>query len=547
MSTAIAVWATPDGQTVTGTIRVGVVAYHSTGILRVDFDVDGGATTSVYVETANPDDTDYLGRSEYEFVYTIDTTALVNGTRTVHATAYPNTGTAAALPDLVLQVANGSSFDTRYVATTGGDAGHTGLTDDPWLTLTYAISNVGDGGTIKVRTGSYALPDTGTAPTKYVTIEPDTAATVTIASGVGTCRRSYVKFKNINFDHHTALSVVTISEAYNHVWFSGCTFTGRARADYTSQAVYGVNIPAPAGGTTANNCTIENCVATGCTFGFCLGGNGRHILRGCTINYPVDGIKLQCGDSLVTGTKVLDASTPIGDSTNHADCLACDSGDFTNQIIRNNLFIAYIVDPTDVGAGQCIKWDDNVGAAGRDVNFTNIAVINNVFCADEGAGVPIAMRHDLSGSPPRVGHFVNVLFEHNTTWKPETGAIKTVVFIETGDVGHYTDVVIRNNAIGRYDVGDGDMADQTGVVADYNFFFDGSGTEVLEAHSIKSATPAFLDETGLNFMLSASSPLIGVGTTASGINYDNAWATRSAAPAAGAFEYLGNRKVMVKA
>ncbi len=88
MSNAIAVWAYPDSNTVTGTIRVGVVAYHSTGIDRVVFSVDDGATTTVTAMTQNPDSLDWNGEQEYEYVYTIDTTALSDASHTVQATAY---------------------------------------------------------------------------------------------------------------------------------------------------------------------------------------------------------------------------------------------------------------------------------------------------------------------------------------------------------------------------------------------------------------------------------------------------------------------------
>ena len=72
-SPAIATWAYPDGVSLPyrdhhnqlvqdSSAHIGVVAYHSSGIARVAFTVNGGIATSVTDETINPE------TDEYEYV-----------------------------------------------------------------------------------------------------------------------------------------------------------------------------------------------------------------------------------------------------------------------------------------------------------------------------------------------------------------------------------------------------------------------------------------------------------------------------------------------
>jgi hypothetical protein len=106
----IAVWAYPDSNTVQGTASIGVVAYHSRGVQRVDMRVDNGQATSITEETVNPD------TGEYEFVLTLDTTTLPDGQHTIQATAVPEeSGTNTELTEITLFVANSVAFDTWYV------------------------------------------------------------------------------------------------------------------------------------------------------------------------------------------------------------------------------------------------------------------------------------------------------------------------------------------------------------------------------------------------------------------------------------------------
>ncbi len=66
---------------------------------------------------------------------------------------------------------------TKYVATDGNDA-DTGDIDDPWLTIEYAISQIGDGDTIKVAAGTYK--ETGS---NQITIDRAITATIESQSG----------------------------------------------------------------------------------------------------------------------------------------------------------------------------------------------------------------------------------------------------------------------------------------------------------------------------------------------------------------------------
>lgn len=130
----IGVWAYPDSNTVKGTVYIGVVAYHSRGVKSVDMSIDNGQITSITEETVNPD------TGEYEFVLTVDTTALTDGPHTIQAKAVPEeNGTTAELTEITLFVANSVAFSTWYVDCSAADDSGDGSWANPWKSLGRAL------------------------------------------------------------------------------------------------------------------------------------------------------------------------------------------------------------------------------------------------------------------------------------------------------------------------------------------------------------------------------------------------------------------------
>ena len=110
----VALWAFPSGRDVSGTVRLGVVAYQQSGVTQVVFQVSGGSPVTVTKETLNPE------TGEMEFVLVLDTTAYADGSRAVSATAWGG-GLSTVLPDRPVWVANSAPKTVYYVATNGSD------------------------------------------------------------------------------------------------------------------------------------------------------------------------------------------------------------------------------------------------------------------------------------------------------------------------------------------------------------------------------------------------------------------------------------------
>jgi hypothetical protein len=77
---------------------------------------------------------------EYEFVLTLDTTTLTDGSHTIQATAVPEeNGTNTELKEITLFAANNKEFNTWYVDCSAADDSGDGSRSEPWKTLGRAL------------------------------------------------------------------------------------------------------------------------------------------------------------------------------------------------------------------------------------------------------------------------------------------------------------------------------------------------------------------------------------------------------------------------
>ncbi len=129
--TPVAQWAFPYGRDVSGTVRLGVVAYQQSGVTQVVFQVSGGVPAAVTKETLNPE------TGEMEFVLVLDTTGYADGTKTISATAWGG-GWSTVLPDRAVWVANLTPKTVYYVATNGSDLA-SGTSDSPFASISNAV------------------------------------------------------------------------------------------------------------------------------------------------------------------------------------------------------------------------------------------------------------------------------------------------------------------------------------------------------------------------------------------------------------------------
>ncbi len=489
---AIAVWAYPDGVSVpyrndsnaviAGNAYIGVVAYHATGIARVNFSVDGGSVTSVTGETSNPD------TGEYEYVFELDPGTLSEGEHTISATAYPNEGDPRRLPDLKIQ----KDTATHDVISVPGD----------YATLHDACVAANSGDIIQVTvTNLYDLPDqAGYDFTKYVTIMSDGIATVSIRSG--SLRSSYIKFKNVTFDLTYADNESIISSEYTHFWFDNCDVHGFGSTVASNNAA-AFNFYNLSGYIVIESCTIDNS-----SFGANI-TTGNCIVRGNTVSdLTSDGFGYDGNNVLITGNTIHDNHLPAGGSQ-HCDFLQSNGG--ANQVVLRNNY-CYNGDHQGVKFGG---YND-----GRDQPYTNIAVINNVFALGSAGSVNFRFEGTTKGK-----RFSNILVEYNTFWNG------TSMFVIEPDLSA-SNVHVRNNIFGPDPVED--MSDYIDFVAIDNNCYNQS--PATGDNSIVG-DPSFTDESAWDFRLQIGSPCIDKADKSSGINYDLNFILRDSNSDVGAYEY----------
>lgn len=491
---AIAVWAYPDGGSIPyrdnnnsiipGSANIGIVAYHATGISRVDFSINGGSIISVTSETINPE------TGEYEYVLELDPASLSSdGEYTLSATVYPREGNSTELPDLKIR----KDMAAHEVLTVGSGGSY--------ATLDEACKSAEGGDIIRiVADGTYSLPDqTGYNFTKYVSIMPDTGVTAQISGG--SLRSSYIKFKDLYFDLSTSADDSVISSQYTHFWFDNCNFTGFGRDEPANNAsairLY----------NDSRYAVIENSEFSEMSLAATLSA-GNYIIRNNYVHHvTADGFGYNGSNILITGNLIHDNHLPPG-GDQHCDFISSNEG-ADQVILRNNT--AYNGDHQGIKLGG---YND-----GRYQLYSNIAVINNQFALGANGSVNVRFEGAAKGK-----HFTNVMIEYNTIWNGSS------IFIIEPDVAA-TNIYFRNNIVGPKEVADMSVYDD--LVIDYNCYYLYPSTG---ANSVVG-DPQFTDELVWDFTLQNSSPCIGKADTSSGILYDIGFSPRGTIPDMGAYEY----------
>jgi hypothetical protein len=509
-SNAIAVWAYPDSNTVTGTVNIGVVAYHSTSIERVEFQVDDGTLITVSKETLNPE------TQEYEFVFSLNTTKLLNGSHNIQAIAIPRAGLSTYLPNLQIQVANDVMFNTWYVdSINGDDLTGTGTVLKPFASINKACTVANGGDTVICRAGSYAFPNGNYNFCNYLTIKAHENEEATIPDG-GQCNSSYMKIVGLVFTFSDNQNIYISSNA-NHVWFRDCLFIGMGRDNPNNQG------PAVAGSTSAHHIIFENNEVHDKDEGATLPGKGRYILRNNRIHHQTGTPFKYDGDHiLISNNQLHDLHLPPG-STGHMDFLSSNSG-VSNLVIRNNL--CYEQD------GMGLKFG---GFSDKDYNGTNVAIVNNLFSTPQQGSIVFRLQYKFDAGGVYV--FKNWLVANNTFWHPDGGIVRNVMllnYIPNDTPVGLENFVFVNNILGEYTVADySELVNNGYAWIDYNKYNQGVATG---AHS-SMGWPGFIDVASNNFDLLNNSTCIEAGTPKVGIRYDLQWQSRSAiAPTLGAFE-----------
>jgi len=207
---AIARWDVIPFQTVDSELNVGVVAFHLSGIDRVEFFLSGGPATKITTAANNP----HTGVVEY--FATLRASALAkDGPVEMRAVVYPKIGVPRVLESLQLSTNGKGTLPklVRYVSPTGND-NNNGLTPQTAVKrpnkaarlIQDAQGGSADGGTIYMLPGSYAITgpsfsEESRTQSRWLTL---TAApgvnrnqvTITSASGSAMYNR-LVRFQNV--------------------------------------------------------------------------------------------------------------------------------------------------------------------------------------------------------------------------------------------------------------------------------------------------------------------------------------------------------------
>ena len=236
---AIARWNVVPYQTFYSEVSVGVVAFHISGIDRVEISVNGGAWNSLQDMTLNPDS------GTIEYWAKLKGTDFADGVVELRAIAYPNSGQPRLLEPLYLNAnLNGTLQNkVRYVsATAGNDETGDGSIVYPYATILKALKVIqdangnskADGGSVYLLAGNYTLG--GYSPSVDVTTS-DRWITVRPAPGVlrsdviiNSVDEAGLKTKLVKLEEVTITAELKSDAAMeDHLWIYNCTLQGLGR------------------------------------------------------------------------------------------------------------------------------------------------------------------------------------------------------------------------------------------------------------------------------------------------------------------------------
>lgn len=421
----IARWNVVPHQTFSDTFRVGILAFHNSGIDNVAFAVNGGAWTSIPSKSTNP------RTNVTEYWATVRASDFADGQIELRAIAYPNTGVPRVLPSLFLNAnaTNTLPNTVRYVSNSGNDTTGDGSAGNPFQTISKAIfsiraaqsSDVG-GGTVYLQAGSYAYGAatenfTQNAATQWLTISavPGTAKEDVFITSYGSTngvRAQKVHLKNLTVSGVTSLP--TNGSIGAKGWLDNVTYIGPGKTvansqPFASAAVWtggmyftDVNISQSANGTVAaalvRNVTVHDISSDAFQSALLVIESSAENIdpTGTAFHadiYQANGSANNVILSNVTGTNTIVAQGLFSDSTSTITDMAVVESAFNNQ------------DPTP-----------NVGYV-----FQLGAATNNLYILDSTFTGPTAWRTDQN--------FVatDVVIE-NTTFSNSPGPLEGVTY-----------------------------------------------------------------------------------------------------------------------
>jgi hypothetical protein len=365
---AIARWNVVPYQVFAGTLKIGVVAFASTEMGRVEFSAENGTWTPIGNMTTNSDSSNTV-----EYWGIIDAADFADGAVEIRAIAYPVSGVPRVLDSLTLYANSGGTYNApvRYVSPTGDD-GNDGLSaGSPKLDPALALASMNAGG-IPANATLYLLP--GAHLWKHPSFPNNTIAQqagpwvniqaapgydkddVSVTTDLGTYGQPYmmslsrIRWKEVTFD--SGLMPYMAAEG-TQVWYDNVKCDGVDRTSPTVAFAFGES----PGGKWMTDCIITEMSS---------GPQGFNLIRNASISATLDGGPWETYG--VINTTVTDAD-PDGTGA-HPDIWRS-RGTMENVILYN-------LDTTGGkwGNSQGIVFFTNNGEGGPLYEYDDVAVVN---------------------------------------------------------------------------------------------------------------------------------------------------------------------------
>jgi hypothetical protein len=398
---AIADWDIVPFQTVSGTWRPGVVAWHvnAAGIARVDFSVDQKPAGTVTAMALNPD------TNVTEFFPSIDTSALAAGSHQISAVVTPVVGKARTLPSYQFS----AGVAAHSITATGGNTASA-------CQSAKTQFGFGDGVTILLGSGTWTVDWNGLdTKATYLTFAAAPGANVTV-NGFSGASPHHIHFKDIN---KMTGGVPNISAADpRFLWIDHCTldhgdpFTDTSLTGWTDARSGGT----PGQPWTSGDGMVQTACVTDSTITNSANGwlNGL-LLRNCTITkLGSDAISnnqtsINCTISSL-GISGSGMHPDVGQWNNHK------TGVIIYGLTATSLDLAQGISPEDNGARDWAianvslqsKGDGNM--LGLGTTLTNFLVKNAVLnapsqvrAASGWTGTDVVFEHVVDGGGNPVG------------------------------------------------------------------------------------------------------------------------------------------------
>lgn len=396
----IARWNRPPRDRISSTVNVGVLAYHISGIDRVEFVANGGTPVVVRQSAVNSQN------KVEEFYFIIDPSNFSPRVLEIRATVYPVVGAPRVLEPLFVPVKTPGSLRSRYVSVTGDDTLGDGTSANPFQTLTAAVLSLRASGATCDNAIVYFLPgsyDLSAEPTPFVTINADTdwftlarapsapAGSVTItnfpASGV---RAQMFKLVNLNLGPGTINGVYRDGQS---LYLRSCVFTGLGQD---------VGPSGPSAGFY-NVYAVDTTIQDLCN-GF---GSKAMYLRDCRF-YDIGSDPLQ-GVKMVVNTTVRNVDRKTKTSF-HPDVLQWHETNTENRIVYGLTATSYI-SAMGIGSGE---------------NCTNVAIVNTKIDNTGWGGTVFS----FGGV---VNHMIirNSTFTGSALWRVDNGFVPHSILLDT--------------------------------------------------------------------------------------------------------------------